>query len=338
MIVADQQARPRRKSHRRPPPVALLPSLLSPCGFTGSLRPDGLSLAVKHGPVGISPAGRQAKTLAASAQTALLFFVAMSSTCVTRVTAFSPPAGGLRVDERAKVAPRHRPPMGRISPAPNVLWPTQGLGRVGGGRAAAALRGNAGPGEKEGWDQQEPVVLLVGVGADEAATITALVREAGDGPFAAARVISLQQRHMTWLLGDVLRPEQDPGAGAQEEEAAKAAEADADVRCRAMLLFGAASIDEEAHEIFLDSMDQADNSMLMMPAVRNPELVVGDLVRDLVRGHDAAWALNTPVQTSPACSWDPRSVSVAMNLEIDGAFVKTRVAGVCVCVCVCVCV
>jgi len=165
--------------------------------------------------------------------------------------------------------------------------------------------------------QQESVVLLVGVGADETHTITGVLRASGAGPLSSARVVRIDKDHLGLTLGEALALEEGRAEGIEVVDSQ-----------RIMLVFGAAAIDEEGHEVFLEEMDEQDNPILLVPAVRNPAIVVEDMVEQLLADHDAAWQLNVPLETSPTCSWDPFSVSVAMNLELDGAYVKTRVCGV----------
>jgi len=164
--------------------------------------------------------------------------------------------------------------------------------------------------------QHESVVLLFGVSAQEALTITQLMRESGPGPFSTARVVRLEREHLDLTLAEVLAMKVGSEGGSVQEAASE--------NRRIMMMFGDAAIDEDAHEVFLDKLDEEDNSILIVPAVRDPTMLLANMVQQLFAAHDAAWQLKTPLETNDSCTWDPSTLTVALNLEIDGAFVRSR--------------
>lgn len=172
--------------------------------------------------------------------------------------------------------------------------------------------------------QQESVVLLVGASPQEEQTVKGLLeslRAACGGPLATALFVPV--RNSSSKLEDVLRVEplqedQDldgDGLGPSVETSS-----------RILFMFGSAAIDEDGQQAFLDGIDETDLSVLLVPAVRNPELLVADMVRGALAEHDALYGLSVPLETHD-CLWDPAKCEVTMNLELDGAIVESRVRG-----------
>ena len=98
-------------------------------------------------------------------------------------------------------------------------------GRFGTARWAGALSMTAEGPRKEAaaarQTEQDSMLVLVGVGAQEAASIASIVEKSGDGPFASARVVRLGPAQLGLAMQDALAL----GAVAVPGDAARAAAA-----------------------------------------------------------------------------------------------------------------
>ena len=156
-------------------------------------------------------------------------------------------------------------------------------GRLGTARWAGALSMTAKGPRKEAaaarQTEQDSMLVLVGVGAQEAASIASIVERSGDGPFASARVVRLGPAQLGLAMQDALAlgAVAVPGDAARaaaageagEAEEAEEAEGAGGGRGRLILMFGAAAIDEDAHEAFLEMLDEEEgDDILLAPAAR----------------------------------------------------------------------
>ena len=150
-------------------------------------------------------------------------------------------------------------------------------GRVGTARWAGALSMTAEGPRKEAaaarQTEQDSMLVLVGVGAQEAASIASIVEKSGDGPFASARVVRLGPAQLGLAMQDALAlgAVAVPGDAASAAAAGEAGEAEGTGggRGRLILMFGAAAIDEDAHEAFLEMLDEEEgDDILLAPAAR----------------------------------------------------------------------
>ena len=153
-------------------------------------------------------------------------------------------------------------------------------GRLGTARWAGALSMTAEGPRKEAaaarQTEQDSMLVLVGVGAQEAASIASIVEKSGDGPFASARVVRLGPAQLGLAMQDALAlgAVAVPGDAARAAAAGEAGEAEeaegtGGGRGRLILMFGAAAIDEDAHEAFLEMLDEEEgDDILLAPAAR----------------------------------------------------------------------
>lgn len=143
-----------------------------------------------------------------------------------------------------------------------------------------------------------------------------------EGPYGGSSLRRLEDSHLSLTLNEAL------GGYTEREEPAGEHESIEDLTdVRVMLLFG--PVDEDAVQEILSEIDERElPPILVLFAPRALLRPVASLLRELLAQHDAAWGYSQPLRTLQGCAWDPASVRVAMNLEIDGAFVHTRVRGV----------
>jgi len=236
--------------------------------------------------------------------------------------AFAPPQGAVRFG-RTPLHRRFEAPMQRgprlgptdlyTSPGP-LRSPDHSLGRS--ARSRLSQFQLTGSGSCETDRQRESVVLLVGADAQDEKNVQEALQAAGAGsPLGDARLV--QATDLSCTLDDVLR---EPPASGRCDSAQTAGS-------MILFLFGSAAIDEDGQQAFLEHMDEKDESILLVPAVRNPDVVLVDLVASALAEHDASYQLGVPVETHDECSWDPATSQVTMNLELDGAVVETRSHG-----------